>query len=113
MAFFSVNAQNGVLRKKLHNKNAVLNTKIDQEIYVERPEGFQKDHEMGEKSLSGLNLSGRNNYIGAHYTSQAPTDFDWYNPHPYQRPTRIIKKTFDSPVFPHHIKTMLELSINS
>ena len=34
-----------------------------------------------------------NNNISGDYTSQTPIDFDWYNPHPYQRTTGITKKT--------------------
>ena len=54
-----------------------------------------------------------NNYIGADYSSQTRIDFEWYNPHPYQRTTRIIKRIFDSPIFVYHMKTLVELSINA
>ena len=53
-----------------------------------------------------------NNYIGAEYTSETPIDFDWYNPHPYQRTTRIIKKILTQPFFVYHIKALVEVSMN-
>ena len=48
----------------------------------------------------------QNNVIGADYTSQTPIDFDWYNPHPYQRTTKIIKKNYFTRFSaPHKIHT--------
>ena len=55
--------------------------------------------------------SAKNN-IAADYTSQTLIDFDWCNNHPYQRTTRN-RKNFDSPVIFHHIKAIVELSINA
>ena len=52
------------------------------------------------------------NYIGAGYTSQTPIDFDWYNPHPYQRNTGITK-TPKTPVFLQDTKNILELSMDA
>ena len=54
-----------------------------------------------------------NKYIGADYTSQTPIEFDWHNPHPYQRTTRIMKKYLTDPFFLHHIRAIVELSINA
>ena len=55
-------------------------------------------------SRLGLNLYGTdtNNYIGADNTSQTLIKFDWYNPHPYQRTTRIIKIFQLTRYFPLH-----------
>ena len=44
-----------------------------------------------KKKPDGYLLFSVNKYIGADYTSQTLIDFDWYNPHPYQRTTGIIK----------------------
>ena len=51
--------------------------------------------------------------MGAEYTSQTPIEFDWHNPHPYQRTTRIIEKYLTDPFFLHHIRAIVELSINA
>ena len=54
-----------------------------------------------------------NDYIGADYNNQTPIDFDWYNSHPYQRTTRIIKNFLTEPFFPHDMKVLVELRINA
>ena len=51
-----------------------------------------------------------NNYTGADCTSQIRIEFDWHNPHPYQRTTRFIKKYLTDPFFLHHIRAIVKLS---
>ena len=53
------------------------------------------------------------NCIGADFTSQTPMEFDWLNPHPYQRTTRIFEKYLTDPFFLHLIRAIVELSINA
>ena len=60
-------------------------------------------HSLKNQKQRGFSANVKNN-IGADYTSQNLIDCDWYNPHPYQRTTRITKKTSPTRYLCHHVK---------
>ena len=51
--------------------------------------------------------------MGADYTSKNPIDFDWYKRHQNQHTTGFILKKWTHPFFLHHIKTLLEVSMDA
>ena len=60
------------------NRTFASNSKTFQDAETEGDSGKSF---RGEDFFQKLN---KNNYIGADYTNQTDTDFDWYNPHLYQ-----------------------------